>query len=242
MSYTMSMVPVKRYIIYPTSSMYVVSDEPYFNIDDSVLRDYFDTSYNLNKGYDELWYYIQSKNVIMLKEYCGKKNMILVNCMGIRNLLLYSNMYKFEPFEDMLRYGESYKARSADGIWEEDADLTRWCDVVYDCFTVPRIPYEKDKDYIQMFDYHTACCVYVRDILKLFSERYNMVNMVTYGILSKYAIIYYDYRKNDFTAIIQFTRIKAFLIELGISKTDLLPLWRKIVNCYKVYVGANYGK
>lgn len=151
-------------------------------------------------------------------------------------------MSRFEPFETVLRCGEIYKTRSEDGLSMEDVDLTRRCDVVYDCFTAPKIPYEEDKDYIQMFDYHTVCCVYVSDLFKLFSKWYNMEDMVTQSILSKYTIIYYDYSKDDCTAIIQFSKIRAFLIELGISKKDLLLVWRKMANCYRVYAGANYGK
>lgn len=74
MSYTMRKVPVRRYVIYPTpTSMFVVNDEPYFDIDDFELKYNFDTSYNLDKGYDELWYYVQSENIYNVEKYCGKK-------------------------------------------------------------------------------------------------------------------------------------------------------------------------
>lgn len=95
--------------------------------------------------------------------------------------------------------------------------------------------YTADKDYVRMFDYDTACCVYVNDIFKLFSDTYNMANTVTQDILSRYTIIYYDYKKDDFTTIIRFENIKKFFVALGICKSNWLPVWRKIVNCYKVY-------
>lgn len=239
----MKKVPVKRYAVYPAlpSPMFIVDGEPYFNIDNSILKDYFSTSYHLDRGYDELWYYIQSENIIMLKEYCDKKDIVLISCKGVENLLLYSDKCECEPFESMLRCGVKYKTRVADGMLDEDTDLVRYCDMVENYFTIPKISYTADKDYIRMFSYHTACCMYVSDVLKLFSDAYNMVDMVIQGTLSRYTITYYDYKKNDFTAIIQFEHIRRFFVALGIDKSNWLPVWRRIVKCYKAYVGADYG-
>lgn len=223
--------------------MYIIDNEPYYNLEDLSLETYAGKCLDFGNGDDftKIYRYAEDVNTIVVEDCYGER-VRLVNIIGLMNVLLYAGLNTY--YEDMVDDYDAFVhgCYKPDLVHEGEAKVAHY--VVNTHQTLP----DEDKDFIEFFIFNPAdeltsatmfdnICVRVYDLLDVMGYNEKIPNDVLQCDI--FSIIQ-DAKNHKIEFVISLNKASKLRNKLGISIENWVPIWRKIVNCYKIRE-KNYG-
>lgn len=224
--------------------MYIIDNEPYYNLDGLFLETYTGMCFEFGNGDDltKIYRYADDVNTIVVEDHYLKR-ICLVSSIGLTNVLLYVGLNTY--YDDIIdNYNDFVIGRYKPYLlYEGEAKVT------YHVVNTGSTLSDEDKDFIEFFisepaDKLTSANMFDNVCIRV----YDLLNLVGYnGEISDDVMqrgffrMIKDTKNKKMELVISLNNVSSLCDCLGISIDSWMPIWKRIVNCYKIKE-KNYGE